>query len=272
MFDRPTLIRYEQAREHLWGDDTAGYVLDRLFVSSAALHVLEFEIPAGHDFEHSEQNRTVFAADELLLVLEGTMLISDPTTGETHRIENGDAVAFGRDTWHHARAFGDRRLRVLEFFAPPPSAGAASDYARRQAMPEMIHVLDPSVERSWPRDRADVDAHRRFRPVRGDDVVWSRTATGMNSELLVSTHQLTVARHHIGPGVHTPALATDGELLLRCLDGEVAVHLPDQHDGNLLRLGVGDSAWLPAGTRHRFLNPAPTTAVLVGGTAEASPR
>ena len=76
--------------------------------------------------------RTIFAADELLHVLEGVLVIADPETGEVQRAAAGQSVFFRRDTWHHAFALGPEPLRVLELFAPPPAAGASSAYARAQ--------------------------------------------------------------------------------------------------------------------------------------------
>ena len=50
--------------------------------SSDKIHHLVFALPPGERFTHSDQFRTVFAADELLYVLSGTMVIADPEHGE----------------------------------------------------------------------------------------------------------------------------------------------------------------------------------------------
>lgn len=264
-FDSPQLITHDGARTHLWGDDEAGYVLDRIIVSSDALHVLEFELAAGQSFGHSEQNRTVFAADEVLLVLAGTMLIADPTSGEAHRIDAGEAVAFGRDTWHHAHALGAEPLRVLEFFAPPPSAGAASDYARTKPLPAETVGVNRSLAGRWPGQRNAIEDDHRFTPIRRHDSAWAVAARGLASELLFSTPQLSVARHHVQLGAGTAPVAATAEVLIRCLSGDVAVHLPDARDQNLFRLTADDSLWLPAATRHRFIPTGDMPPVVVTG-------
>ena len=79
-------------------------------------------MPPGGRFGHSGDNPTIFAADELLYVLDGVLMLSDPATGETQRAAAGEAVFFRRNTWHHGRAASDQGVRVLEFFSPTPAA------------------------------------------------------------------------------------------------------------------------------------------------------
>ena len=119
----------------MWGDPEAGEVFDWIYASTDKVHMLVFGLPPGGAFRHSEEYRTIFAADELLHVLQGVLVIADPETGEVQRAEAGESVFFRRDTWHHAFALGPEPLRVLELFAPPPAAGASSAYAREQAVP-----------------------------------------------------------------------------------------------------------------------------------------
>ena len=86
----------------------------------------------GGAFRHSEDYRTIFAADEVLYVLSGVMVLCNPATGEVQRVGPGEAAFFRRDTWHHAFNYSTEPLRVLEMFAPPPAQGTSSAYARAQ--------------------------------------------------------------------------------------------------------------------------------------------
>ena len=65
---------------------------DEVLVSSSRIHSLVFTLPAGARFRHSEQNRTVFACDEVYLVLEGTLVLTEPERGEVVRAEAGEAA------------------------------------------------------------------------------------------------------------------------------------------------------------------------------------
>ena len=141
-FDEATPLRRTDVVTYTWGDEGSGEVQDWIYVSSEKIHQLVFGLPPGGVFRHSDEFRTIFAADEILYVLSGTMLLSDPSTGETHRVETGEAAFFRRDTWHHAYASGGDALRVLEMFAPPPAAGASGSYARSQPLLQEVRLGD----------------------------------------------------------------------------------------------------------------------------------
>ena len=102
-------------------------------------------MPPGGKFTHSESFRTIFAADELLYVLQGTLVLANPETGEIVRAEPGESVFFRRDTWHHGFSYGNEPLRVLEFFAPPPATGTSGAYAQTQPYLEVSTYADDTV-------------------------------------------------------------------------------------------------------------------------------
>ena len=112
MFDGPALIRRADVTRHVWGDPAAGEVYDWIYASTDKVHMLVFGLAPGTGFRHSPDFRTIFAADELLHVLQGVLVIADPETGEVQRAGAGESVFFRRDTWHHAFAIGPEPLRV----------------------------------------------------------------------------------------------------------------------------------------------------------------
>ena len=118
---------------------------DWIYVSSQLIHAIVFGMPPGGKFTHSESFRTIFAADELLYVLQGTLVLANPATGEIVRAEPGESVFFRRDTWHHGFSYGDEPLRVLEFFAPPPATGTSGAYAQTQPYLEVSTYADDTV-------------------------------------------------------------------------------------------------------------------------------
>ena len=144
-FEAPTVIRAADAVRHTWGDEAAGFVEDWIYVSSQQIHVIVFGLEPGGAFRHSDSFRTVFAADELLHVLQGTLVLANPETGEVVRAEPGESVFFRRDTWHHGFSYGDEPLRVLELFAPPPATGTSGAYARtRPYLDESVYAVEAS--------------------------------------------------------------------------------------------------------------------------------
>lgn len=243
-FDAPTAIRASEAVRHTWGDEEAGFVEDWIYVSSELIHAIVFGLPPGGAFRHSESFRTVFAADELLHVLQGTLVLANPETGEVVRAEPGESVFFRRDTWHHGFSYGDDPLRVLEFFAPPPATGTSGAYAQtRPYLEESTYARGEVVGNL-------VDAtpeHASMRVLRRADSVW-RLDRDVLVGLLVSTEHLTVGTVTVPAGHTSLAEAHDGEELLYVTRGELRV----EADEAAALLSPGDAFLVPSGTPHRY--------------------
>ena len=168
-----------------------GFVEDWIYVSSQLIHAIVFGMPPGGKFTHSESFRTIFAADELLYVLQGTLVLANPETGEIVRAEPGESVFFRRDTWHHGFSYGDEPLRVLEFFAPPPATGTSGAYAQTQAVSRGQHLRRRRRARP-PRRRRRRRATRLVHACCGAADAVLRLDLGVLVGLLVSTEHLTV--------------------------------------------------------------------------------
>ncbi len=247
-FAVPTAVRQADATRYLWGDEESGVVADLIYASSQSIHALVFMLPPGGAFRHSEEFRTVFGADELLYVLEGTMLIADPETGEVQRVPRGQTVFFRKDTWHHAFAHGGEPLRVLEIFAPPPAAGASGAYARTRPYLEESRYADDSLLGKLP---AAEPRAVKLRALRDDDVVW-RLDLGVAAGLLVSTEHLTVHLLEVDPGKASNEHAHGGDEVVYVLDGELWVRATLGEESYVLELGPDDLGFLPAGSVHEY--------------------
>lgn len=263
VFDGPALIRRADVTRHVWGDPAAGEVYDWIYASTERVHMLVFGLPPGGGFRHSEDFRTVFAADELLHVLEGVLVIADPETGEVQRAGAGESVFFRRDTWHHAYALGPEPLRVLELFAPPPATGASSAYARAQPYLEVSRYADDALLGGWPPPHA---REPRLRVLRPADVLWRRDL-GVLCGILVSTEHLTVATLELGPGEVAALHQHGGDEVLMALEGTLWVRA--WHDGgvHVFELEPEDVCYLPAGSRHEYRNAGGRAARAIAGIA-----
>jgi quercetin dioxygenase-like cupin family protein len=246
-FDAPTLVREAEAVRHTWGDEEAGFVDDLIYVSSLQLHAIVFSLPPGGAFRHSESFRTVFAADELLHVLQGTLVLANPETGEVVRAQPGESVFFRRDTWHHGFSYGDDELRVLEFFAPPPATGTSGAYAQTKPyLAESVYADDAVLGRLV--DRPEPGSFRLLRP---EDAVW-RLDRDVLVGLLVSTEHLTVGTIRVLPGRRSAEEAHAGDELVYVTSGELQVSA----GGVEATLGRGDAFSIPAGTPHVYAGAA----------------
>ncbi|MCC6312485.1 MAG: cupin domain-containing protein [Thermomicrobiales bacterium] len=255
-FDGPAPIPYASVARHLWGDPEAGEVADWIYVSSDRIHQLVWGVPVGGGFRHSDAFRTIFAADVLYLVLQGTMVIANPATGEVHRIAPGEAAFFRRDTWHHAWNDDITPLRVLEFFAPPPSQGTSGSYARMQPPLEAVHYTRVDLLGRWPMERAAAAIGQTIWSVREHDLLWTMLGAEHPTPvgLLAATDRLTVGRVRLLPGRHMGAHSHDGDESLYVRSGVLNVRLARGERPNWFELHPGDGFYLPRGTIHAYHN------------------
>ncbi len=254
----PTVIRAADVVRHTWGDEEAGHVEDWIYVSSQLIHVIVFGLPPGGAFRHSDSFRTVFAADELLHVLQGTLVLANPETGEIVRAEPGESVFFRRDTWHHGFSYGEDDLRVLELFAPPPATGTSGAYAQtRPYLAESTYADDRVLGRLvGPPEPGS------FRVLRPADATW-RLDRGVLVGLLVSTEHLTVGTLTVPAGQSSVEECHDGEELLYVTGGALRVAAA----GVEATLARGDAFFLPAGTPHRYAAEGGAIAEAIFGVA-----
>jgi quercetin dioxygenase-like cupin family protein len=264
-FDRPTAISRDGATRHIWGDAEAGRVADVIYASTDRIHALVFELPAGGAFRHSPEFRTVFGADEVLHVLEGTMVAANPETGEVHRLGRGERLFFRRDTWHHAFAHGGEPLRVLELFAPPPSAGTSGAYARERPYLEYSTYADDGALGALP----GWEPQTKTMHVRADaGIVWRRELDVLEG-IVASTEHLTVVTLEINPGEVSTEHQHGGDEVLYVLSGSLWVRAWHGDATFVFELGPDDAVYLPIGSRHEYRNIGRQTTTALAGIAPA---
>ncbi|MCA0431782.1 MAG: cupin domain-containing protein [Proteobacteria bacterium] len=271
-FSEPTLIPYDKVTRYLWGDSEAGLVNDWIYLSSSKIHQLIFGFPAGEGFRHSESFRTIFGADEVLYVLQGGMVIANPETGEVQVVRKGEALFFRKDTWHNAWALPGEELRVLEYFAPPPSTGTSGKYAQTKP-----YVSAPKFERreligNWPMGREAAAKRGHFTVIREQDCLWS--LSGGDPRVLIglyaSTEQLTAGKAVIAPGGKSDVLEHGGDTGLYVETGRLNVLLVDSELAQTwYELAPGDGFYLPEGARYRLFNMGTESCDVLFGVAPA---
>lgn len=273
-FDGPTFIPKAQRALQIWGDDESGEVADAIYVSNEKIHLMVFTMPPGGGFVHSQDFRTRFDADELYHVLSGELLLTNPETGEVHLVRPGEAVYFGRDTWHHAFTGGEEAVRVLEFIAPGPLSGNTQAYARTK--PNLTGVKSVAEEwlGRWPHAREEARRTRTMQLLDDRDVLWAlegeeRVLVGIR----VSTERMTVGSVHLRPGQRSDVHAHLGDECVLAAGGQVGIRMPE-HDGQRwFELGPEDGMFIPEATPHRYQNVsgAPATLLFIVAPSYAPP-
>ncbi len=268
-FDGPAQIALDSVTRHLWGDQDSGQVADWIYVSSQEIHQLVFGLPVGGGFRHSDQFRTVFAADQVYYVLQGLMVIANPATGEVHRVKPGEAAFFRRDTWHHCFSMGGQPLRVLEYLAPPPAQGTSGAYAQTQELLTESRYHQDQWMKQWPMGREAARASDTIRVLGEHDLLWrlegreKQVLTG----ILASTEHLTVGRIDLMPGQTSDAQVHAGDEGLYLLEGTLNILVPDHAGQRWFELHPGDGFFIPAGVPHHYHNITEQPVHLIFGVA-----
>lgn len=258
-YDAPTLISRSSVRRHIWGDAESGLVADWLYASTNKLHVILFGLAAGKAFRHSPAYRTVFGADEVLYVLSGSMLATNPETGEVVSCERGESIFFRRDTWHHVFARGSEPLRVLEFFAPPPSTGTSGAYAAQRPYLEAPsyardELLGALFEQSPKATLRRIGRESRSLRIEGQIVLG----------LIVSTEHLTVAELEVDAGAQGVATQHGGDAMVVGVEGELMIRTVWQDAAATFELSERDAVFLPEGSVYEVLSFGASSRALLG--------
>jgi quercetin dioxygenase-like cupin family protein len=244
-------------------------VQDWIYVSSSKIHQLVFGLPAGGRFAHSDEHRTIFAADEVYYVLSGTLALANPESGEVQRVCAGEAAFFRRDTWHHGFSCGTEPLRVLEYFAPPPSTGSSSAYARTKPNLTTWNYTQDQLLGHWPMSRAQIRRAARFTMIRDTDLLWrmeGREHPALTG-LLVSTEHLTVGKIRLLPGQSTDLETHGGDESLYVQDGVLTLGVAATDASSEHALKAGDGFYLPQGTSHQYRNRSNRPVTVLFGVA-----
>src|SRR5581483_5779012 len=252
-YDGPTLIPYASVTRHVWGDAEAGEVSDWTFLSTDKLTQLLFGMPPHGAFRHSENFKTIFAADELYFVLSGELVLANPATGEIARAHPGEAIFFQRDTWHHGFNHSDEPLHVIEYFAPSPAQGTGAAYARQQPNLESVRYVQNEWVGQWipphtARNQTMCVIREHDRVLCLDDGMRGIT------NLLVSTSQLTVGVLELLPGQHTSAQIHGGDEGVYVLSGQPQIQLPSATGTKWFELQRGDGFYIPSGVSRQYYN------------------
>ena len=212
--------------------------------------MLVWALPPGGKCLHSDTHRTVFGADVTYFVLGGTLVLANPETGEVKVAEAGEAVLFRRDTWHHIFSHGLDQLRVLEFFAPPPSTGTSRKYAQTRPLLDEVRHANDELLGHWPLEQPEPTLHHRTT----SDTLWRRDGDALVG-ITVSTEHLTVGTLSLLPGSAQRHRRSTGATR-RCMSSKVsstfgpgATASEGWHE-----LHPGDGFYCPAGTPHRYSN------------------
>ncbi len=264
-YDRPTLIKSNQAPRFLWGDRDAGFVSDWIYGSSPRIHMMSFEMSVGARFGNSPDFKTYYNCAETYHCLKGEFTFHCPETGEVHVLRKGDTLYFPPKTWHWGYNFGSETCHVLECLTPRTEA-AVEAHAKKQpwlkdiryGRRELVGHFVPGQPRKAERAKLVKAGEYLY------EIVGAERA--MRVGLVCSTDMLTVGIVQLHPGQEGDPFAHPSDKVVFCLEGRANVYLPEA-DPNWWELDAGDTGFIPARRRHAFFNSSDAMAKVLFGVA-----
>jgi len=253
----PVVVRYADLERRTWGDEESGRLPDWFYADNVNLSLNIVGMAPNGAVLHSDQNRSIFGADELFYVLEGLLVQTNPATGEVIVAKPGEATFFRKDTWHHQWNYSNSQLRMLEFFQPSPRTGTGSPHARSKEniVPPYRHTRDEFLGR-WPMAKAEARKDQTHWLIRGEDILWRLEGGVRGRELLVgimaSTENMTVGKINFLGGQRSSEFVHRGDKVVFLEEGNLHIEFPETR--RWVELEPFDGCRIPEGTRHSFYN------------------
>ena len=266
----PRLLRYQDVPLILWGDSTSGEVCDWFYTTSEKIHFIMFSLRPGARWQHSDRFKPIWEPDVAFHVLQGSLTLHNPATGEVCVAHRGETLHFRRSTWHYGYNFTTFETRVLEAAAPIP-ADLSNEALNRmaQSVPPLEEVRKARYElmENWPWNMQKAREAETIKVLRPSDflqIIQGEKAPVCVS-LFVATDKLTMGQVTLLPGINTDVEAHGGDEVAVVTEGRINVRLPDT--GGWFELSERDGFFTPQGTRHQYYNMSDKTATIVFGVA-----
>jgi quercetin dioxygenase-like cupin family protein len=254
----PMLVRHFEATRVLWGDPDSGQVSDLVYGRGERISGFIYLLGPGHWFGASKTWKPLYDQHRFYFVVQGTLAIHDPESGEVAVARAGEAVTWRGARYHFGYNAGPDEVVVLDWFAPAERAPEVSELEYAAAKRELGEVRGGRYEllASWPERRAEELARRAREggPVTVGPATALHLVHGERLPLLVSiltsSPDLTGGTFSLGGGSHSEPERHPGDEVVFALTGRLNVHLPDS--GDWFELNALDCLYLPEGTAHEY--------------------
>jgi len=258
LFRGPIAVRRSDGQRFLWGDEQSGQVADVIYGRGERISAVTFSLGPGHWFGASEAWKPLYDQHRFYYVVQGTLAIHDPETGDAVVAGPGEAVTWRGARYHFGYNVGDDEVLVLDWFAPrerllevPESSLAASkrDLGEvRGGRYDLLGVWPDRRTEELKRSRADgglvtVSERDSLRLVHG-------TRRPQLVSILSSGEHLTAGTFTVRGGTKTEPEQHPGDEVVFALSGQLHVHLPAS--GDWLELDPLDAAFIPEQTPHEY--------------------
>ena len=256
--DEPTLVRHFEATRVLWGDETSGQVSDLVYGRGARISGFVYLLGPGHWFGASETWKPLYDQHRLYYVVQGTLAIHDPESGEVAVARAGEGVTWRGERYHYGYNAGDDEVIVLDWFAPAerPPEESEIEYSPSKRPVGTVRGGRYELLGAWP-DRHHDELHRReaeggmltVGPHNALHLVHGTKLPRLVS-ILTSSPGLTAGTFALRGGSKSEPERHAGDEVVFAVEGQLHVHLPQT--GDWFELNRLDCLYLPAGTEHEY--------------------
>jgi mannose-6-phosphate isomerase-like protein (cupin superfamily) len=276
---RPCKITEDMHAQFLYGYETT-QVENQVFASTDMVFMAEFTLPPGSHYEPAGYH---LHGDECYYLLEGSATAFNAENGETFALSAGDAMLIPQKTRHQLFNILDSRVVIIACVAPAIWAedgmGTIIPQVRSPrffkgfeqpsgSAPQPAYVL-PTLKRNidslgfWPAPGPELRTTKQLIIIRPADQLHL-----LHGKLRHVLFSFVVSNDYMHLALLTVPVSGvsefeihDGDEVINVLTGELCVRVSSSEDEPTddaayphTRLDTRERMFIPAGTRHQYLN------------------
>lgn len=271
---KPIVITRSQTKQFIYPDKPENSDFNWNYASTDKFFIAQYQLSPGVKFMPAD----VHTGDEVYYVVEGTLTMFNPETGEVHQVEKNECFFIPLGGWHQGYNFTNKQTRIFLIIAPkiwPPKGlpedgypGEAKIFSfNRQPTPNpktkrvVLHEgpRSPDLIGRWP----IAGPQARKEPVNSMlisekdklSVIWGEKYPVL-LKFLVSNDLVHMAEFFLPAGGLSPrcseAHSHQGDEAVYVCEGDLCVFFPETKDA--LEVRPQEVVFIPQGVKHQYIN------------------
>ncbi|MDJ0819942.1 MAG: cupin domain-containing protein [Desulfobacterales bacterium] len=271
---KPIVITRSRTKQFIYPDKPENSDFNWNYASTDCFFIAQYQLSPGVQFLPAD----VHTGDEVYYVVEGTLTMLNPETGEVHQVEENEGFLIPLGGWHQGFNFTNKQTRMFLIIAPTiwppkglPEEGFPGDTkifsfnSQPNPNPKTQPVRIPGDPKTpdligrWPIPGSQA----RKKPVNSMlisekdklQVIWGREHPVL-LKFLVSNDLVHMAELYIPAGGLSPrsseAHAHQGDEATYVCEGDLCVFFPDTKEAMEVR--PEEVIYIPQGVKHQYIN------------------
>jgi len=240
---RPTLIAGDKILHFVYGKNP--YIdLNWLYASTDNINVGMYLIPPGSRFEPPD----IHTGEEVYFLLEGTLTMFNPQTGDVHEVHAGEGLWIPKDGWHQGHNFADKAVKMIWGIAPhmwDPKIGPPERYPGE---PKLFKYEKPEM---YSLEKTDFP---RMKVINGNNCC--RVIFGEEHRIpvtfYVSTDMIHMGEFSIPPKEYSEPENHKGDEVVFALGEKLIVYISDNQ--KTFEINEGEACLIPKNVKHQYYN------------------